>query len=144
MAKKLFPAKQSGDGITAARLGQVGALLLLTKSITFTREYDFNEFIELMDLPANARVVQVHIPAFPSGEVAQSFSATIGTTANQDKFGNYTAGLGMETVGKLYMLKEDADTKLIAKIQDPFNGSTQTELATGVTLDIAIVYVQES
>lgn len=130
--------------LTTGDLGMIGATILKRVTFDFTREYNFGEVIELMDLPANARLVKVFMYDLNVGATFSSYNFAIGTTETPDAItglNGATGGLNFDSLYKWH--KETVASKLILTSQDDFSGNTSTTGLTGKTAEIFVEYIQE-
>jgi hypothetical protein len=122
-------------------------LELLHSTVTLSREYDADEVISLVSLPANARIVSITLKASMDGDpnTFQSaiFIADIGTSQNPDVFGSYQAlEYGLQTAH--FFHKESSSSSLQLKIrQQHFSSVNGTQNVTGETIETWVMYVQE-
>lgn len=119
-----------------------------TVEFTFTQEYTWGQTVDLIDVPAGARVYTMFISPLDSGAFVNG-QAYVGTATEENAWitdyimgalGNWDPGLGVDAKP---VYKESNPSTVRLKWIDPANGSTNTTNLTGRKLRLVMTYVQE-
>lgn len=117
---------------------------VIPATYTFTREYDFEEVINLVALPEGAKVFRVYISEMPADEttfMSPNVTGTMGVTGSPEALGGTGSfsSMGFSMNPKI-LPAVGASAYLTTTIKDPVNGATATERLSGVTVNIFVEY----